>query len=274
MVKHMRTRAMNMTESWTAVKEANVFGYKNKRRRMEDAHTLVDTFGGLEHQAFFGVYDGHLTPSAAVFTSENLHESFLELLQEATDENLADEEYMENLHGEAYEDTDQKMKEVVPAAGACVVTALIRQVGDERYIYVANAGDSRAVIVKSSGEAEMVTIDHKPSLESEIERIKEAGGYIDKGRVNGTIAVTRALGDHCLKPRFIINTPHFYMRTLEEDDKYLLLACDGVWDALTTQEAADILDDDIDCLELCKNVIRASVKGGSDDNISVIVVRL
>ena len=62
-------------------------------------------------------------------------------------------------------------------------------------IYCANAGDSRAVLGLKNGKLIELSHDHKPENEGETNRIKAAGGFIDDGRVNGIIAVSRALGD-------------------------------------------------------------------------------
>jgi len=51
-------------------------------------------------------------------------------------------------------------------------------------IYVANAGDSRAVLCKN-GVAYPLSIDHKPDLDSEKNRIYKAEGWVTDGRVKG-----------------------------------------------------------------------------------------
>jgi protein phosphatase PTC1 len=78
-----------------------------------------------------------------------------------------------------------------------------------------------------------LTHDHKPeSCPEDVERLKSLTppGFIDaNGRVNGYIAITRAMGDHNMKrPGYIHNTPHISIRTLTEANDYLILACDGV----------------------------------------------
>jgi serine/threonine protein phosphatase PrpC len=66
-------------------------------------------------------------------------------------------------------------------------------------IIVANAGDSRAVLAKLVNNeltAIDLSIDHKPDLDDERNRIEECGGYVDMNRVNGVLALSRAIGDH------------------------------------------------------------------------------
>ena len=68
----------NESKTPSAVKDFGVAEDRNKkkRRKMEDAHTLIDSFGDDENSAFFAVYDGHSGKDAAKFCSENLHKVF------------------------------------------------------------------------------------------------------------------------------------------------------------------------------------------------------
>ena len=62
-------------------------------------------------------------------------------------------------------------------------------------VYCSNSGDSRAIIVSKSGKVTELSYDHKPDNDGEMRRIKAAGGYVEDGRVQGIIAVSRAIGD-------------------------------------------------------------------------------
>lgn len=162
----------------------------------------------------------------------------------------------------------------MPTSGACVVTALVRTVGDIRYLAVANAGDSRAIILRNDTVLRL-THDHKPSDETEAARITGAGAFIRDGRVNGMIGITRALGDHTMK-QWIISTPHVTIIELQPTDDYLVLACDGVWDVIKDEEAIEFLKSkgDANASALAKALAVEAIQRGSQDNISVIVVRL
>ncbi|KAK9843593.1 hypothetical protein WJX84_003590 [Apatococcus fuscideae] len=94
-----------------------------------------------------------------------------------------------------------------------------------------------------------MTHDHKPTDTEEHDRIIKAGGFITEGRVNGSLNLSRALGDMDYKQRRDIS-PHEQMVTafpevrsleLEAGDEFLLLACDGIWDVMTNQEAVDFV---------------------------------
>ena len=76
-------------------------------------------------------------------------------------------------------------------SGATAVVALITPTD----ILVANAGDSRCVLGRAGRAVEM-SEDHKPVNASERKRISRAGGSVALGRVNGELAVSRAIGDY------------------------------------------------------------------------------
>ena len=65
----------------------------------------------------------------------------------------------------------------------------------EDHIYCANAGDSRAVLGLKNGKLIELSHDHKPENDTEMARIKAAKGFVEDGRVQGIIAVSRAIGD-------------------------------------------------------------------------------
>lgn len=111
--------------------------------------------------------------------------------------------------------------------------------------YFANAGDSRIVISKKK-VAYPMTVDHKPDLDTERNRIYKADGFVTEGRVKGNLNLSRSLGDlefkqnKKLKPEDQMITA--YPDVVEEnlkDIELIFLGCDGIWDCKTNQEAID-----------------------------------
>ncbi|VDK31448.1 unnamed protein product [Dibothriocephalus latus] len=125
--------------------------------------------------------------------------------------------------------------------GSTCIVLLVR----DGQIYCANCGDSRAVI-SCLGVAEAFSTDHKPSLPRERSRILAAGGWISGGnRVNGNLALSRALGDFTFKrnpqlspvDQIISPEPDVSCRDIRpEEDEFIVMGCDGIWDVLTDQE--------------------------------------
>ena len=120
--------------------------------------------------------------------------------------------------------------------GTTAVAALIHG----QTVYVANAGDSRGILVQRGGKAYPLSIDHKPCREDEEKRIKDLGGkvtYWGRWRVEGILAVSRAIGDISLKP-YVTCEPELMQKNLDEEDMYLILASDGLWDVMRNEEVA------------------------------------
>jgi protein phosphatase PTC1 len=97
----------------------------------------------------------------------------------------------------------------------------------QRVLYTANVGDARIVLCRN-GKALRLSYDHKGSDENEGKRIANAGGLILNNRVNGVLAVTRALGDSYMKD-LVTGHPYTTETVIQPDiDEFIILACDGV----------------------------------------------
>ncbi|XP_007549839.1 protein phosphatase 1G isoform X1 [Poecilia formosa] len=134
-------------------------------------------------------------------------------------------------------------------SGTTAVVALIRG----KQLIVANAGDSRCV-VSERGKAVDMSYDHKPEDEVELTRIKNAGGKVTMdGRVNGGLNLSRAIGDHFYKrnkslppeDQMISAMPDVKVLTLNEDHDFMVIACDGIWNVLSSQEVVDFISERI-----------------------------
>ena len=115
-------------------------------------------------------------------------------------------------------------------------------------IYVANAGDSRCVLARNGHAIEMST-DHKPELPTEKARIEKAGGFVEENRVKGILNLSRSLGDleykseKSLGPELQMITafPELKVEKITAQTDFVIIACDGIWDCLTSQEAVDFV---------------------------------
>lgn len=102
----------------------------------------------------------------------------------------------------------------------------------QRVLYTANVGDARIVLCRN-GKALRLSYDHKGSDENEGKRIANAGGLILNNRVNGVLAVTRALGDSYMKD-LVTGHPYTTETVIQPDiDEFIILACDGVSPSFT-----------------------------------------
>ncbi|KAF2772919.1 PP2C-domain-containing protein [Teratosphaeria nubilosa] len=142
----------------------------------------------------------------------------------------------------------------------------------QRVLYTANVGDARIVLCRN-GKALRLSYDHKGSDENEGKRIAGAGGLILNNRVNGVLAVTRALGDAYMKD-LVTGHPYTTETVVQPDiDEFLILACDGLWDVCSDQEAVDLIRGIEDPQAASKALVEHALSRFSTDNLSCMVVR-
>jgi len=131
--------------------------------------------------------------------------------------------------------------------GTTAVVALVRA-GESPEVFCANAGDSRCVLAR--GESAIgLSHDHKPELRKERMRIKNAGGFIAEGRIDGNLNLSRALGDLAYKKNKKLGPTQQKIsceadvcrRALTKEDRYLVLGCDGIWEKASNQNVLDFL---------------------------------
>jgi protein phosphatase PTC1 len=123
-------------------------------------------------------------------------------------------------------DSTPRSNSTAEAAAAAIQEAK-QKATRQRVLYTANVGDARIVLCRN-GKALRLSYDHKGMDENEGRRISKAGGLILNNRVNGVLAVTRALGDSYLKD-LVTGHPYTTETVIQPDqDEFLILACDGV----------------------------------------------
>jgi serine/threonine protein phosphatase PrpC len=184
--------------------------------------------------------------------------------------------------------TDSSAKKPTPLSqfdrsGSTAVVVLLTPT----HIVCANAGDSRAIL-RRYGCVLPLSFDHKPSNIVERRRIKDAGGFVKKKRVDGDLAVSRAFGDFCMKSNIslhpsqqkVIVDPDFlvYPRDLAGDE-FIILACDGVWDVATNETCSDFVQNllsegEIDLGSICEEALDTCLERRSRDNMTMMLVGL
>ncbi|KAF4750903.1 hypothetical protein FOZ62_026558, partial [Perkinsus olseni] len=96
-----------------------------------------------------------------------------------------------------------------------------------------------AILVAPSGRLTRLTQDHRPTTNAaETDRVVNNGGVVLFGRVGGQLAVSRALGDWCLKNDGVISEPSVSVKREVVQGSIVVAASDGVWDVLGDEEVA------------------------------------
>ena len=147
-------------------------------------------------------------------------------------------------------------------------------------MYVANAGDCRAMLVRGT-QAVALTRDHTAEDAGERRRVEEAGGSLQrdasgKWRVGAAgLAVTRGLGDFDARDDGLTPEPEITRVTLEPEDEYIVLACDGLWDVLTVDDVAGLVAATVkEPGMVAKRLVAEAMTRGSGDNITAVVAFL
>jgi len=158
----------------------------------------------------------------------------------------------------AYRFMDKELKMQVDVDCFCSGTTAVTMVKQGQHLVIGNIGDSRAVLGVRNKDNKLVpfqlTEDLKPDVPAEAERIKRCRGRIfalrDEPGVarlwlpnhnSPGLAMARAFGDFCLKDFGLISVPDVSYRRLTEKDEFVVLATDGIWDALTNEEVVKIV---------------------------------
>jgi len=142
------------------------------------------------------------------------------------------------------------------------------------------------------GTAKPLSFDHKPHNEVEKARICAAGGYVDFGRVNGNLALSRAIGDFEFKKntdmppeqQIVTAYPDVIEHEITASDEFLVVACDGIWDCVSSQATIEFVRRGVaagqELSAICENLMNSCLAPSSDtggvgcDNMTVIIVAL
>jgi len=256
------------------------------RVNMEDAHTVRLSLGEKHpHKSFFAIFDGHGGDKASIFMAERLWQAVSKLDDPTNKDVLSnciqslDEEFLQS----KLEDREN---------GSTAVFAVVNPIetnGEVKSwsITIGNLGDSRAIVVRSDGKLESLTKDHKPETKEEELRIQKAGGFVRQNRVDGQLAMSRAIGDSKYKDQSqfqpdkqkVIAIPDIEHVIVETGDR-LLLYCDGIVEQMQNEDVStfihkemkEVKAKDQDPAGVLVGLVELSLAKGSKDNMSALMV--
>jgi serine/threonine protein phosphatase PrpC len=148
---------------------------------------------------------------------------------------------------------------------------------------------------KTKDKAEVIieSIDHKPNEPKEKARIEAAGGRIrgkgksDTARIDGHLAVSRGLGDFRYKSdrklgvdeQKVTCSPDIYEMSDLEPGTLVVLACDGLWDVMSTEDVTSLVSSRVndesnhDLADIARDLVNTSLKKKSGDNVTVLLAQ-
>jgi len=265
---------------------------QGKRPTQEDAFA----FSCSQQWGDFWVLDGHRGSEAAQFGATALREEIGATIKKGK---LPSTSKIE----QSFRSVDNQLRKHFkqhpdkPKAGTTVIGALVAQQQDGSYqAKLINCGDSRGIIIQNplseDGSLSIIeTIDHKPGDPIEKARILAAGGKVKGGgntRIDGKLAVSRGLGDFDFKAdksrkaaeQKVSCQPDVYEASNLMPGSVLVLACDGVWNVLSSEEVAATVQEELqadpqaDLNEVAATIVDLSLELGSTDNVTVLLVHL
>lgn len=243
------------------------------REYMEDRLDIQEPLVG--EYDYYAVFDGHGGADIADFVKHTIRNVLSDLINNKTALVLNEEDIL----FQAMKIVSDKLPIAISRKQGTTAVLVLKK-GPE--LWVANCGDSRAIIALNNGSSITLTDDHKPNREDEHRRIVLTGGFVapsfkgDVYRVNGSLAVSRSLGDLDLYPH-VTWKPEITYAKIGKPFNYLIVATDGIWDVIKNNEISVVLQHhhgNKTASNIAKDICALARARGSMDNVSLILVRL
>ncbi|XP_035477853.1 integrin-linked kinase-associated serine/threonine phosphatase 2C isoform X2 [Scophthalmus maximus] len=279
---------------------------RGERDEMQDAHVLLPDMSGclstlpgqVSRVSYFAVFDGHGGARASRFAAEHLHHNLAKKFPSGENENL--DKLIKKCLLDTFRQTDEdflrKASSQKPAWKDGSTATCVLVVDDT--VYVASLGDSRAVLCRTEaaaaadGQRKTVTLalskEHNPTMYEERMRIQRAGGTVRDGRVLGVLEVSRSIGDGQYKRCGVISSPDLRRCQLSANDRFIVLACDGLFKVFSADEAvrfvlnvlqdgsveqrAGLTEEEVRFEAACQQLASEAVRRGCADNVTVILL--
>jgi len=253
------------------------------RVSMEDAHIQTHSLGSHSDINLFGVFDGHGGSFAAQYAAAKLVGHIVN--NRSWTDGAMSVDVLSSILRQAGLDVDAALREEATVrsgedhSGSTAVFGLVTPT----HVIIANIGDSRSVM-GVGGNTVPMSFDHKPTNKSEEQRIQAAGGTVTMKRVNGDLAVSRALGDFSYKQSSHLDpcqqqvSPEADITTVarSSDDEFLIVACDGIWDVFSNEQCTQYFREALEsgsAEQACEGLLDECLGRKSRDNMTVILVQ-
>ncbi|CAE6085220.1 unnamed protein product [Arabidopsis arenosa] len=244
---------------------------QGKKGINQDAMTVWENFGGEEDMIFCGVFDGHgpMGHKISRHVCENLPSRVHSKIRSSKS---GGNENVENNSSQSQEELFREFEDILvtffkqidselgldsPYDSFCSGTTAVTVFKQADCLVIANLGDSRAVLgtrSKNSFKAVQLTVDLKPCVQREAERIVACKGRVfameEEPEVYRVwmpdddcpgLAMSRAFGDFCLKDYGLVCIPDVFCRKVSREDEFVVLATDGIWDVLSNEEVVKVV---------------------------------
>lgn len=228
--------------------------------------------------SYYGVFDGHGGAEVSTYLKVHMRDVIKKhILTAFQDGPLSRVDVSSMLYDAIKQIVSDIPYRLAMETGSTAVIVLRRS----STLWVANIGDSRAIM--NEGHASIpLTKDHKPNDPDEHTRIVTLGGKVAKAfpgdvyRVNGVLALSRAIGDFALAPH-VTWKPDIIVHQINSLNHYVFIATDGIWDVLSNNEVVDIINQiamENKWQEIGHTLITLARSRNSGDNIGCMLIIL
>lgn len=303
----MRLKTEVCRHAGLPVLKSYVAARRGEREEMQDAHVLLPDMScylsplpaQVSRVSYFAVFDGHGGARASQYAAEHLHHNLAKKFPSGETGNV--DKPIKKCLLETFRQTDEdflrRASSQKPAWKDGTTATCVLVVDD--LVYVANLGDSRAVLCRMEATAGAVgqklctlplSTDHNPTIYEERMRIQRAGGTVRDGRVLGVLEVSRSIGDGQYKRCGVISSPDMRRCQLRANDRFILLACDGLFKVFSTDEAVKFVlnvlqegtveqrpgltEEEVRFEAACQQLASEAVRRGCADNVTVILLSI
>ena len=248
---------------------------KGRRQNNEDRENIILNINN-ENKKYnninlFALYDGHAGTFVSEYLRDNLPKYYLNPKLKYPLRTSNHEKIFEHIQNNLLQ-----YEQGYECGSTCLLSLMYKK-ENSYYMNIVNLGDCRCVIVYNNGTNKQVTTDHKPDETNERKRLTRIGGDIyrdSEGTARiGNLSLSKAFGDGDTSP-YISQKPDSFHFKVTEYTRYVILACDGLWDVIENCELNNLIKKYKQSREnnLAVYLANHALKKGSSDNVSVIVL--
>lgn len=267
-----------------------------KRNTNEDQHDIIinynNSINNYNEMNFLSIYDGHGGKNVSKYLKENLSKYFI---QKNSQFNMTGgSKYINKYTTKVFDHVQNKLSIQCKNISEHIGSTALVLLHIKNNLHIANLGDCRAVLCNKNNCGIALTKDHKPNSFDEKIRIENV---IKKEKSNVKIefdgydyrikdlSVSRAFGDLDAKP-YVTHLPETFNYKLSQNDKFIILGCDGLWDVMSNQDAVDFVLNKLTSVDnfktmsgnsnnnIAKLLAEHAIKIGSFDNVSIVILFL
>jgi protein phosphatase 1L len=251
-----------------------------RRDANEDRHNIILNIDKNDNSInsinLFGIYDGHGGSWVSSYLENNLPNYYLNKKFVPP--------FLSDYHTRVFEIIQSQLLKNSDnygySMGSTCLLNIMHKFEDSIHMNIVNLGDSRLVIVYKNDTSKQITTDHKPDDINEKKRLEIMGGDVYKDSEGvyriGDLSLSRAFGDGDNAP-YISQKPDVFYKKICSETKYIVMACDGLWDIIESENIGKIIKNIINTTQtdnIAVELANYALLKGSTDNISIIVIEI